>query len=333
MQLTQQRSIPRSAPDGAACRSDENGDFVERQACPACDAGGSIPVLSVPFASPLVAGYMGRHYEARANLGLLADRTFEVVRCRSCGLLYQPLAPAGRLMQAIYDEWIPPIDQSAIYREDRLADSRYRIEQVDFLIQCVGRPPGSIRFLDYGNGWSEWLFVARAFGCKVAGFELSLHRQRFARANGIAMLSSEELSRQRFDLINLEQVLEHLVKPAETLALLAASLAPGGVMRIAVPNGHRMLGRLRRLSPSQEVAPGYLMPVQPLEHLNCFTHRTLTTLAERAGLVRVNPSLRQLYDSVAGWASLSGAGHNLVRPIYRHVWPRSTNMFFRTRVH
>jgi hypothetical protein len=132
----------------------------------------------------------------------------------------------------------------------------------------------------------------------------------------------------RFDVINLEQVLEHLVDPIEVLSHLRDSLEKNGILRVSVPDGRKMAARLAPLTPTTSVEPGYLMPVQPLEHLNCFTHASLAAIGQSAGLRLVRPSLRKLYDSVAGWCSLKGAGRNLVRPIYRHIYPRSTIAFF-----
>ena len=113
-----------------------------------------------------------------------------------------------------------------------------------------------------------------------------------------------------FDVINLEQVLEHLVDPIEVLTHLGRSLEKDGVLRVSVPDGRKMAARLAGLESSMSVEPGYLMPVQPLDHLNCFSYTSLVAIGESAELRLVRPSLRKLFDSVSGWCSLKGAARN-----------------------
>jgi hypothetical protein len=253
---------------------------------------------------------------------------FVVLTCVKCGLLFQPLAPAGALLDEIYDSWIPEITTRQIYQDDDLQTSRYRIDQVDFLIQATGLRPAEVSFLDFGSGWSQWLCVARAFGCDVAGAELSESRRRYASTLGIPMLDEQELSSRRFDVINLEQVVEHLVDPAGILSTLRNSLNDNGIIRVSVPEGRGMAKRLASASASTGVQPGDLMPIHPLEHLNCFTQSSLATMGAALGLRVVTPSLSKLYDSVSGWWSFSGVKRNLLRPIYRHVYPKSTIVYF-----
>ncbi len=76
-----------------------------------------------------------------------------------------------------------------------------------------------------------------------------------------------------------DQVFEHLPKPRETLEELAQTLRPGRILRIAVPNGEGLDRDMRRTDwqASKDA-------LHPLEHINCFTSRTLKTLASCAGL-------------------------------------------------
>jgi hypothetical protein len=96
----------------------------------------------------------------------------------------------------------------------------------------------------------------------------------------------ENLSGQRFDFINAEQVFEHIPSPCETLQQLAEHLNSGGVIHIAVPNGAGIERKLARpdWKPTGDA-------VLPLEHINCFTRRTLIRLGETVGLRVVAPPL------------------------------------------
>ncbi|HTZ00602.1 MAG TPA: hypothetical protein VMB75_12240, partial [Rhodocyclaceae bacterium] len=72
----------------------------------------------------------------------------------------------------------------------------------------------------------------------------------------------------------------------------------------------------------------FIMPIQPLEHVNCFDFRSLAELGRRAGLKVVRPSLRLLYNGSSGWVDPRQAAKNLLRPIYRHIFPKSTFVYF-----
>jgi hypothetical protein len=87
-----------------------------------------------------------------------------------------------------------------------------------------------------------------------------------------------------FNFINAEQVFEHIASPLKVLRALNTRLDTNGLLRISVPNGKRFLRRLHRgvWKPSKD-------PIHPLEHVNCFTHRTLIRLAKEAGLAPISP--------------------------------------------
>src|SRR5690606_17208053 len=98
-----------------------------------------------------------------------------------------------------------------------------------------------IHVLGFGMGWGFWCLAAKARGFQVVGLELSEERLRFAREQGTESwrtLSDNPIA--NFDFINAEQVFEHIPQPRETLTTLAARLNPGGVVRIAVPDGAGM---------------------------------------------------------------------------------------------
>jgi cyclopropane fatty-acyl-phospholipid synthase-like methyltransferase len=199
--------------------------------------------------------------------------------------------------------------------------------EVHFLIRYLDMKPGHIRVLDYGMGWGEWANVARAYGCQAAGVELSTARQRYARSIGLEVFEYENLPTDTFHFVNTEQVFEHLTEPAETLRRLAASLRSGGLLRISVPNATRTLRKLRKRRFG-DLSADEIMPIAPLEHVNCFTPGTLEWFGASAGLQPMRPKLRLLYDATSGWLSRDGL-KSLVRPVYRHVWPRTTIEYFR----
>ena len=301
---------------------------VERDHCPSCSSTAFNVIVREPFESPALRTYFDEHYEGRADLAPLKGFNYELVRCRNCGLGYQRTIPGKDLLHQIYEHWIPPSEKERLQRQYSLEDFRYWAEQVQFLVQHLRISPHSIRIFDFGLGWSEWAIMARAFGCRVAGSELSSARVQHARSIGIEVIEWNEIPNRRFHFINTEQVFEHLLAPLDTLKQLVSGLEPGGVLKISVPDCRPALRRLEKDHSLSVLSHSRLMPVAPLEHVNCFEYRSLVRLAGTAGLHPVRPSLRLLYNSTSGWLSPKKALRAALRPIYRHWFPKSTFVYF-----
>lgn len=301
-------------------------DLIKRPDCPIC---GQVPekiLCSLPFSTGIIREYLVSHYNGRAEPDRLGDAKYELICCQRCELIYQRWIPNDVLLQDIYDKWIPPTELSRLHHDYSLTDYRYWAGQVDFIIQFLRKSPHEIRILDFGMGWAEWACMARAFGCQVYGTEQSLAREEYARSIGINVIGYDEIADLQADFINTEQVFEHLVSPVVTIRQLAAGLRPGGVLKVSVPNGAKVGNKITQLSRGS-ITNTELMPIAPLEHINCFTHKSILELGRQAGLLPLSPSYHQLLNASNGWFDLPNLVKNLFRPIYRHVCPKSTFVY------
>ena len=298
-----------------------------RTACPACEAQRFEVVYREPLDSPAIAAFMARHYHGNARWRF-AGCDYEVVRCASCGLHFQPSVPTSILLSEIYDEWLPASERADVATHYRLQDYRYVAAQVQFLLRQLNRPPHSVAVLDFGFGWAEWSKMAMAHGCDVSGVELSQARIAHARSIGMKVVDGAALPDGAYDIIQSEQVFEHLIEPGLVLRRLARALKPHGILKVGVPDAARALRRLRNVRNLGELPPRLVMPVHPLEHINCFTHASLVAMGAQAGLKPLRPSLLKLYNSASGWLEPKLALHQLAREVYRHVYPKSTFIYF-----
>jgi hypothetical protein len=105
-------------------------------------------------------------------------------------------------------------------------------------------------------------------------------------------------------------------------------LDTNGVLKISVPDCRNALRAAERSADFGELPADAIMPIHPLEHINCFEHATLVRFAQRAGLTLLRPSFLAIYDSSSGWLSPRRALKQFARPFYRHVYPKSTYAFF-----
>lgn len=303
------------------------GALVARLRCPACSSRELRRLVDLPYEDPALENLFRAHYHKPPDTSPLRGLRYVLAECEDCGLAHQTNVPGPNFLPVLYDRWISPGNLQKAQESRTLKQSSLMAAEVHFLIRCLDMRPGHIRVLDYGMGWGDWANVARAYGCQAAGVELSIARQRYARSIGLEVFEYNSLPTNTFHFVNTEQVFEHLTEPAETLQRLTASLKSGGLLRLSVPNATRTLRKLRTRSFA-ELSYDDIMPIGPLEHVNSFTPRTLESFGKSTGLEPMRPSLRLLYDATSGWLSRE-ALKSFVRPIYRHVWPRTTVAYFR----
>ncbi len=309
--------------------------FVERTSCPCCGCCESDTLYECALDEDPMRQYLKNFYASPGGVEFeyLRGARFELRRCRACTLLYQAQIGNEFLLKKLYEQWIDP----SLAREcdQRRRDLRFHLKYAREIITVLAhldKSPAETRVLDFGMGWGRWCRMARGFGCQVYGTELSEERMEFARSQGISVISSEEIPGGRFDFINAEQVFEHLAEPLATLRRLVAGLAADGLIKISVPNGKWIPRRLER--PDWTAPRGSrrsLGAVAPLEHVNCFNHKSLVTLAGRAELTPVELKAETHIDVSAkrgaGWKRLGRAIAGLIPASLRRR--RGTSLFFR----
>jgi SAM-dependent methyltransferase len=94
--------------------------------------------------------------------------------------------------------------------------------------------------LDIGCGSGLSLLEAQALGAQVRGVEADPNVRRIAEELDlqihIGSLHDEPFARERFDLVVLNQVIEHVPEPDQTLVRLRSRLQPGGRVVLVFPN-------------------------------------------------------------------------------------------------
>jgi len=140
-------------------------------------------------------------------------------------------------------------------------------------------PAKAESLLDVGCGSGDFIAEARVLGMKVRGVEISESAVEVARGRGLSCdaggLAGLAGTSERFDVIRLFHVLEHLEDPLEGLRTIVGALSPGGVAIIGVPNTDGLMARLCRED---------WHPLQIPRHLWGFEPRNLSLLLDQAGL-------------------------------------------------
>ncbi len=282
-------------------------------------------MLEDPIKKHLVALY---EPQGMIEPELLKGGTTRIRECLDCGALYHDEVPDDFLMDRLYEHWIDPKLALEAHRAHVTVDTRMMfIREIVLAINHLARGK-ALRALDFGMGWGDWCLMARAFGCDVVGSERSPSRSAHAQDSGTKTIDWDEISTQTFDLINCDQVLEHVVAPVDILKHLASALAPGGLLKVSVPDGADVRGRLKRGDwMATEGSADSLLSITPLQHINCFDHRSLLNMASRAGLepakIPLCVELGAAVDRMAPKTLLAG----LTRPFGRKLFTRDTYVF------
>jgi SAM-dependent methyltransferase len=300
---------------------------IRRHRCPSCLGSAFQVVCAEPYSSPGIQAYLRRQYDGNASAAA-NDSEYALAKCAQCGLAFQVNVPNDALLTEVYGPWSRGTALEVEHRNYSLDEYRYLAEQVQFVIEYFGRAPAELEILDFGFGWAHWARMAMGFGCNVSGVELSEERKHYARRWGIQVLEHGRLPAGKFHFINTEQVFEHLVDPREILQQLVRSLAPGGVLKISVPDCKSALRKIQAGARFESLDTDDQMQIAPLEHINSFDSDSLVNLGRECGLKPMRPSFAKLYNSASGLLRPKSLARTLGRPFYRHVYPRSTFIYF-----
>lgn len=179
--------------------------------------------------------------------------TFDLVRCLNCALVYINPQPAEEELAKFY-----PTDYSPYKAEHQVFNYGYPMRFLRKLKRMLGSnkpatrnstprpidPEPSKRVLDFGCGSGRFLKLLEEEHPNWAlyGFDISTN-QRIEQLTGRIKIYRGQmqdfiinLTPQSFDIIYLNNSLEHLNDPSQTLRLLIPLLKYGGELIVEVPN-------------------------------------------------------------------------------------------------
>jgi SAM-dependent methyltransferase len=309
--------------------------FVPRLHCPACRSDRTRTVFSCAFDEEPIAGLIATYY--KRDPAILSAWRYELDHCLECGCVYQKYCGDEAFLTEVYSSWIGDEigdpETYGLWVEILRAPWQSRDAQELLMTAAfLGRDLAGLKTFDYGMGYGLWPRIAAALGCDSHGFDLSPVCTDYARSKGVKIVS--EPGEGQFDVINLEQVLEHVVEPCDTVVRLGAALKPGGLLKISVPRGDDILKRLEIGDWSAPVSSSRsLNPVLPLEHVNALTEQSLLRLGEAAGLEPVRIGIGDRFAFLRSVRTIPRSPRELakalIRPWYRFHDPRNIYMWFR----
>lgn len=209
---------------------------------------------------------------------------FRHVRCKNCSMVYVTPRLKTSIVQNLYNEspytefyrikLIPAVN----YRRNVLGVNKYK------QIAKYFSTPGKI--LDIGSGIGEVLSVFQENNWDSTGIEFNEFAADYSRKTfGLNIISQsiyEFSPSQKYDLITLWGVLEHLYEPVKILSKLHELLTDDGILVLEVPSADSVLVRYyeRSQRPVDRIIEGD-------RHIMLFSVRSFVEMTEKAGFCPV----------------------------------------------
>jgi len=263
-------------------------------------------VQGLPFSDVSCPACAETAYESR-----VVRNGFRIVECSSCDSLYVRARPPEERLQEIYDQF-PQLaggreGQATDDPEDGLWEAEYRLSR---LLTFAS----SGRLLDFGCGRGDFILAARRF-FDVQGVDIAPRMRPQARSLPVfqGRLEDAGFPDGSFDVVTAVEVLEHLYDPQRTLREIHRIMKTQGILLLQTGDADSFRAHLNLDTWT------YL---QPPIHLNVYSRRGLTAIANRLGFEQVKswsfgraplriPVLAGLWKSkalrlVLDWAAWTG---------------------------
>jgi len=234
---------------------------------------------------PFVCGCCGsNHSTVKYTL-----EKWDFIQCKSCKLMVIDPMPSISDIKSVYDEHYfnnPKLickDVKGIYGYNDYAGERinkqYAFRKICQKIQLYSKEQlKPLRLLDFGCGLGYFLDSAYDFGYLVQGVEFNEYAINYIRNRYTYKIISYEdflKTEEKFDVITLFDVIEHLRDPFETLNRIYNLINNDGLLIISTMDSHSYVSGLLglRLEDFKRIR----------EHIYFFSKKNLTDLLIKSG--------------------------------------------------
>ena len=264
--------------------------FEERSLCPVCHS----KELEIKFKHKVTRkslSYLEKIYDyenSKKNLEIFYKTKIVICECKKCYLKFHKLIPCSETLKYVYTILI---NRDFSYQKNKFYESSKYKNSINLLKRLKGTlkvfREKKINYLDFGCGWGTMLKASKDLNLNPVGIEQSKDQQKWIAKENIEIYSSiqniikKEIT-LRFNIITLNQVLEHVTDPSSILSELRKISSKNSILYISVPPYIKN----KSFSIEDVFVKGAL---QPFEHLNCFSKKSVGILAKRNDFISINP--------------------------------------------
>ena len=227
---------------------------------------------------------LNKEWNGHVGPVVASHNEFDVIECKICGFKHSIPIPTEDELEKVYQQDYYT-QEKPLYIERNQEDLEWWNMVYTHRYEIIENhlPDKQRSMLDIGSGPGFFLLNGKKRGWKVKGIEPSDQAAEHCRELGLDIENiffSEQtaVGLERFDAVNMGEVLEHIPDPASLLKLVHHQLNDNGMLCIIVPND---------FNPFQIVLRDHLgfKPwwVAPHHHINYFDFDSLGKLVERCG--------------------------------------------------
>ena len=214
-----------------------------------------------------------------------AGRDYPLAKCQNCSLVFASLTPAS--IEKIYSQkyYVGLGVKGGYYNyfEESVVNKLTFKHRLNKILSSFKSK--KISLLDIGCGLGDFLEVARTLlVSRYIGTEISPFALSNCRKKGLEIYPVSSSFSEKFDVVTVQDVVEHFADPLGELKKTYKLLKRGGLLFLTTPNIE---------SISAKVFESHWYHYKSPEHLFYFSPKTIKLLLEKAGFenVVVKPTL------------------------------------------
>lgn len=202
---------------------------------------------------------------------------FQYVKCQNCEFVYlNPRLDKQSLFEFYNGPWVKVYNSRKFYNKNEMVEKKNikDLMEINSIIK-------NGKLLEIGCGDGHFLQMARDnYNYEVFGVELDSETSQYARIKrGLINVKTEAFENIKFpenffDVVYMNDVLEHLQNPFQIIEECQKILKPGGLIVINVPNVDGLIYKF--VGEKHTCVFGF-------EHLNFFSDKTLSFILAKIG--------------------------------------------------
>lgn len=237
--------------------------FYKQNICKICKSKENETIYKLPFKNSKFKDFFHDFYgkeNSEEIFNLTKNYDYEILNCKKCKFKWQKFIPDNIFLNKLYNNWISfekSLKKKNSINEDFFFSSLLNILKKD-----------QINTLDYGAGIGNFCKFSKKKGFNSYALEFSPKKIEYLKSKDIKIINFSEIMKTgiKFDLIYINQVLEHLENFDEFFENLNYLSKKKTIVYISVPNSKIFKNPINK------------GPFQPLEHLNSFNNLNLKKL-------------------------------------------------------
>jgi SAM-dependent methyltransferase len=274
----------------------ESAQFVARNECIGCGSSNLKELSSGLFNEKPLEDFVSNDPWGESPVAYLKGNRWAYVQCCDCDQAFHKYILAPDWSERRFSKWVTQeaiaefYQRFGINKPERVFDGARQYTKHILQLESVTkklRGDEPVRLLDFGCGYGEFVAMCDLYGFDACGVDRSSAKRdnrRFAKILP-EIDDLKNVGHAGFHVITLFQVLEHLDDPRALVEQLKGYLITGGILVIETPDCSGVTGIVTHDDYTK---------INPLDHINGFTPKTMRGFAERLGFQPIAKPVSQV---------------------------------------